>query len=78
MKVWSNQITPLNEFVARVYICHDLSEDHLIDIMNRNNEDRDDEEWLYSHPKHGGYSTPVPVLIQQDYELLNSIRKKLL
>ena len=39
------------------------------------NDERPTEEWLYSHPRYGGHSTPVPVLIQQDYELLQKARK---
>ena len=74
---WKDNILPLNQFVARVYICNDLTETDLIDKMNKFNDERDHEEWLYSHPKHGGYSTPVPVLIQQDFKILNDIREKI-
>lgn len=42
------------------------------------NNTRDHEEWLWSHPKYKGYSTPVPVLIQQDRKLLEMARKKAL
>ena len=38
-------------------------------------EEIGDEEWLYSHPTHGGHSTPVPVLIQQDYKILERARQ---
>ena len=34
-------------------------------------------EWLWSHPAEGGFSTPEPCLIQQDASRLNAIRAKL-
>ena len=45
--------------------------------MNLFNDEREDEEWLYSHPRYGGHSTPIGVLIQQDYALLSSIRSSM-
>ena len=35
---------------------------------------KDDVEWLYSHSKFKGHSTPIPVLIQQDYDVLAKAR----
>ena len=46
-------------------------------MMNLFNDEREDEEWLYSHPRYGGHSTPIGVLIQQDYALLSSIRSSM-
>ena len=40
------------------------------------NEIRHKEEWLFSHPMYKGHSTPVPILIQQDLEILTKARKE--
>jgi len=71
---WTGDILALDHYVARVYKHPTASARQLKKMMNRFNEQRPDEEWLYSHPKFGQHSTPVPVLIQQDYALLQSIR----
>ena len=44
-------------------------------MCDRFNRTRPEEEWLWSHPDFGHYSTPVPVFIQQDRFLLESARK---
>ena len=43
--------------------------------MERMNDTRPEEEWLFSHPMYGGHSTPVPILIQQDLEVLTKARR---
>jgi len=43
--------------------------------MERMNDTRLEEEWLFSHPIFKGHSTPVPILIQQDLEILSKARK---
>tara|TARA_B100000085_G_C18406331_1_gene456761 strand:- start:191 stop:337 length:147 start_codon:yes stop_codon:yes gene_type:complete len=43
--------------------------------MERMNDTRPEEEWLFSHPMYGGHSTPVPILIQQDLEILTKARR---
>ena len=71
---WTGERKELGDYVARVYKFKNASEYKLNKLMKQFNEEREDEEWLYSHPKHGGHSTPVPVLIQQKHELLTRIR----
>ena len=44
-------------------------------MSERFNDTRPSEEWLWSHPDFGHYSTPVPVLIQQDRTSLEKARK---
>ena len=73
---WTGTILPLNEYVARVYTAPQLTAWELYNMMRRLNRDRE-EEFLYSHPKFKGHSTPVPVLIQQDYEILAQARRSL-
>ena len=72
---WTGEIKPLGPFVARMYIHKRASGRRLKKMMWRINEDRPNEEWLYSHPQYGGHSTPVGVLIQQDLETLTKARK---
>ena len=72
---WTGRIQPLGENVARIYTHPRASARLLKKIMHRMNDERPTEEWLWSHPRYGGHSTPVPVLIQQDYELLQKARK---
>ena len=43
--------------------------------MERMNDIRPEEEWLFSHPMYGGHSTPIPILIQQDLEILTKARR---
>jgi hypothetical protein len=58
-----------------MYLHKNASGRNLKKIMERMNEIRHDEEWLFSHPMYRGHSTPVPILIQQDLELLTKARK---
>jgi uncharacterized Rmd1/YagE family protein len=74
---WTNEIKQLGDYVARVYTYPTASDYKLNKLMKQFNKEREDEEWLYSHPKHGGHSTPIPVLIQQDFALLSKIREGL-
>ena len=74
---WQDKILELGSYVARVYVHTEADAKELEKMMNLFNEQREDEEWLYSHPQYGGHSTPVGVLIQQDHVLLNSIRSNL-
>lgn len=69
-----HNITPLNNYVARMWIHWHSSGRLLCKIHNRLNECRLHEEWLYSHPCYGGHSTPIPVLIQQDLAILTKAR----
>ena len=70
-----HKITPLGDYVARMWIHKNASGRTLCNIHHRLNEKRTHEEWLYSHGQYGGFSTPVPVLIQQDLKILNKARK---
>ena len=74
---WTDEVKHLGDNVARVYKFAKASDYKLNKLMRQFNEEREDEEWLYSHPKHGGHSTPVPVLIQQKHELLTRIRENM-
>ena len=69
-------IKPLGRTVARMYLHRRASARQLKKFMKRFNCERPKEEWLYSHPRFGGHSTPVGVLIQQDHALLTKIRKQ--
>lgn len=71
-----HKITPLGDCVARMWIHKDASPKRLINIGARLNQTRRHEEWLYSHPNYKGYSTPVPILIQQDLETLTQARAR--
>ena len=68
-------IPPLKDNVARMWIHTKASDRTLDNIQQRLNDRRTHEEWLYSHGQYGGFSTPVPVLIQQDLKILNKARK---
>ncbi len=73
---WQGEINvkELGDYVARMWVHPNASERRLSDIHHRLNNSRPHEEWLYSHNLSGGYSTPVPVLIQQDLEVLTRAR----
>ena len=75
VQTWKSEIIPLEDYVARIYIHKHASGRQLKKIMERMNDTRPDEEWLFSHPMFRGHSTPVPILIQQDLELLTKARK---
>ena len=75
VQLWRGEILPLHDFAARIYIHKNASGRVLKKIMERMNDQRPHEEWLFSHPVYGGHSTPVPILIQQDLELLTKARK---
>ena len=75
VQIWNSEILPLHDYVARMYIHKHASGRQLKKIMERMNDVRLDEEWLFSHPIFKGHSTPVPVLIQQDLEILTKARK---
>jgi len=72
----SQNIKPLGEYVARMWIHSNASGRTLCNIMNRLNDERQHEEWFYSSPQYKGHSTPVPVLIQQDLATLKGARQR--
>lgn len=73
--VYTRPVRPLGAYAARVYVI-DISKRRLkrLAVLRDHGED----EWLWSHPEYGPYATPVPCLIQQDRERLNTIRKQLM
>ena len=72
----TQHIPPLKDYVARMWIHTKASDRTLDNIQQRLNDSRTHEEWLYSHPQYKGHSTPVPVLIQQNLEILTKARKQ--
>jgi len=72
---WRGKVKALDGAVARMYLHPRASARLLKKMMNQFNDCRPQEEWLYSHPQHGGHSTPVGVLIQQDLATLTRARK---
>ena len=65
---------------AFVYTFTDASAEWLESQCKLLNEQNEVCEWLWSHPEADsgdGNSTPVPVLIQQDRQQLNTLREKL-
>lgn len=73
---WQGEPLPLEPFLARVYIV-DLNPRRLKKLCARLDRESSQDEWLWSHPRYGGDSTPVPVLIQQNRNKLENIRKTL-
>ena len=65
-----------NDLIARVYYSTDWTSSQLEDMADAYNELYPEEEWLWSSPSYGGYSTPVPALIQQDRAILEEARNK--
>lgn len=74
---WHSQILDLGTNEAIVYIAPKHRPRQLKKITNRLNRDYPLLEFLWSHPKYGYNSTPVPVIIQQDRKRLESIRNRL-
>lgn len=72
------ELLPLGTNQAIVYTFDDIEIESLDDIVYIFNEDYPEYEFLWSHPDHskgGQNQTPVPVIIQQDRKLLESLRK---
>ena len=75
VRLWDGEIYPLGSWEARVYICVNTSPRKLKKQMDKLNYYRPEDEWLFSHPRYKGHSSPVPILIQQDHATLENIRK---
>ena len=73
---WMGIIHPLRHNAARIYISHGTPAHTLDEWQEFLNLQKPREEWFYSHPSNGGYSTPYPVLIQQSHAKLNAARRK--
>lgn len=70
-------VKTLGEYQAIVYVV-DLTPSALRKLADDLNQQDEDCEWLWSHPKGGGkLSTPRPCLIQQDRQLLEKLRSQL-
>ncbi len=65
------------KFEATVFKCPEKSSDWLNNKCDQLNASQTDYEWLWSHPEHGGDSTHIPVLIQQNREQLEVLRDKM-
>lgn len=68
---------PLGELEARIYIIKDITPRRLKKLCNKLDSTDTVNEWLWSHPRYRRYSTPVPVLIQQNRARLNHLRTSL-
>jgi hypothetical protein len=71
---WNGTPFPLGSWKAHVYLLPKATRLELWLRMKYFNLTRKREEWLYSHPKNKGNSTPSPCLIQQDRYQLEQIR----
>jgi len=71
---YDGELLPLDHWHARVYVCR-VPQDTLEALAFA--FDEGECEWLWSFPNDGPYSTPVPVLIQQNREVLRQLREKL-
>jgi len=74
---WHSQVKELKNYKARLYIAPKHKPRQLKKICSRLNLTRTHEEWLWSHPSFAHNSTPVPVFIQQDRQLLEKARNNL-
>jgi hypothetical protein len=76
IQTWHSQILDLGKFEAIVYTAPNHKPRQLKRITQRLNQTYPQYEFLWSHPKYGGHSTAVPVIIQQDQKRLESIRNR--
>ena len=68
------EIKPLGEFQARMYTVD--YPNAVVEAMAEELDSKDTvHEWLFSYPGYGDYATPVAVLIQQNRQQLNDLRK---
>jgi len=72
--LWKGIPQPLGKLEARVNLIGTIKPRLLKKIEQRLNEQRQDEEWLHSHPSFGIHSTAFPCLIQQNRENLTRVR----
>ena len=72
---WHSHILDLGTDLAIVYTAPNHKPRQLKRITERLNNTYPELEFLWSHPRYGGNSTSVPVIIQQDQKQLESIRK---
>ena len=72
---WRGQALSLDQHRARVYVVKPMTRRRLKKLCK--SLDHGPDQWLWSYPNYGAYSTPVPVLIQQRRHELDAIRKHL-
>lgn len=70
-------VKPLDAYQARMYVIKRITPRQLKKLANRLDQIDTVNEWLWSHPRYKKFSTPVPVLIQQDRSRLNHLRTSL-
>lgn len=70
-------VQPLGDYQARVYVVKNRTPRQLKKLANKLDKNDVNCEWLWSHPRYKKYSTPRPVLIQQDRLYLNQLRQGL-
>lgn len=71
---WEDRVIPLGSYAARVYVIEDTEE--VIQGLCQS-LDYGVDEWLFSYPGYGPWAAPVGILIQQNRQQLNDIRKSL-
>ena len=71
---WTGSKEPLGNQQARMYVTPNLNQRRLKKLCRQ--LDHGADEWLWSYPGYGKFATPVAVLIQQDRQYLNTLRKK--
>lgn len=74
---WRDYKIPLGSYQARVYTFKTITARQLKKICNRWDNLDHECEWLWSHPTYRRYSTPIPVMIQQNRQQLAQIRQSL-
>lgn len=72
---WQGQIIDLGSYSARVYTVN-LNPRRLKKLCKQLDAADQTNEWLWSHPRYQNNSAPRPILIQQDRQKLNQIRKQ--
>jgi hypothetical protein len=72
---WQGTVIELGNYQARIYTVN-LNRRRLKKLAKLLDNDIICE-WLWSEPNYGPWATPVSVLIQQDRNKLNQIRKQL-
>lgn len=78
IEVWSRtvDIKPLGHYQARMYLID--YPNNIVEAIAQELDSNDSEnEWLFSYPGYGQWATPTGVLIQQNRQLLNTLRSKL-
>jgi hypothetical protein len=71
---YTGEILPLGKYHARVYMVNAPTE--TVEALCQG-LDHGEDAWLFSYPGYGAWATPMPVLIQQDRQRLQSLRSQL-